>query len=102
VVTSLAIVLIDGINKTARFTFADGVATGALLPAEALSQGRHTIDVSLFDRAGNRAASAPQFFTVDTIAPTAAIVAPVTGSYVGMAPHDFSFTYADTGGNGVD
>ena len=100
--TSRAVVLIDTIDKTQRFTFADGVASGTLLPAEALAQGRHTIDVSFFDRAGNKAPSAPQTFTVDTIAPSAAIEAPISGSYVGKAPHDFAVTYADTGGSGVD
>ena len=100
--TPRAVVLIDGVNKTARFTFADGVATGTLLANEALAQGRHTIDVTLFDRAGNPAASAPQSFTVDTIAPTASIEAPVTGSFVGKAPHNFAVTYADGTGSGVD
>ncbi|HEX9983135.1 MAG TPA: Ig-like domain-containing protein [Thermoanaerobaculia bacterium] len=99
---SRVVVTVDGVNRTARFiTNADG-ATGTLLAAEALSEGAHSIQLTLYDRAGNKAPSDPQRFTVDTIVPTAAIDTPVNGSYLGKAPYALAVSYADLTGSGVD
>ena len=98
--TARAIVLIDGVDKTVRFTFADGTGTGTLQPAEALAEGLHSIDVTIYDRAGqdrHRTAEVHRRHHCTT----AAVEAPLTGGYVGKA-RTIAVTYRDTNGSGID
>ena len=99
--TSTVVILVDGLNRTDRFTMTATGATGQLAANQALAEGPHVIRVSLFDRAGNAAPIVEQTFTVDTIVPTVQIDAPVTGGYVGPAPYSFSASYADANGSGI-
>ncbi|HEX7149903.1 MAG TPA: Ig-like domain-containing protein [Thermoanaerobaculia bacterium] len=99
---SRVVVTIDGVNRTARFTTSVDGATGTLTAAEALAEGAHTIQLTLYDRAGNKSPSQPQTFTVDTIDPVAAIEAPLNASYIGGAPHNLAVTYVDPTGSGID
>jgi hypothetical protein len=100
--TARAVIKIDGVDKTARFTFTDSTATGKLKDEEVLAEGAHSIAVTLYDRAGNKAPETPKTFTVDTINPTAAVDAPPNGSYVGKPPYAFAVHYGDGTGSGID
>lgn len=62
------VLLVDGVDQTAVLTVGPGLATGTL---PALADGQHTIQVTVFDRAGNQTAppAVPQTFTVDTLPP---------------------------------
>jgi hypothetical protein len=91
---------IDGVLRTAIFVFEDGVATGTLPAGETLADGQHTIDVRFYDRAGNLGGAGPQAFIVDTVAPVAAITAPMSGAYLAKPPYALAITFTD--GSGVD
>ena len=66
-----------------------------------LSDGSHTVDIMIYDRADNTATAAVSF-TVDTTAPVLAISSPSTGAFLNTAdPHVFwSATDATTGMDG--
>lgn len=68
--TARLAVLVDGVDKTARFTVGAAQATGTLQAQDALADGPHQITVRVFDRAGNQAPVLAQSFTVDTVPPT--------------------------------
>ena len=71
-------ILIDGIDHTAEFTAIDTGASGA--PAAALTDGTHSISVSISDFAGNTS-TATSSFAVDTIPPQISITQPVDGIF---------------------
>ncbi|HEX6096862.1 MAG TPA: Ig-like domain-containing protein [Thermoanaerobaculia bacterium] len=93
-------VRIDGTDRTSLFTATETDAR-ATLPQN-LSEGVHTVQITLFDRAGNRAAADTLSFTVDTIHPTAAVAQPANNSVTGTATPAVRVTYADGSGSGVD
>ncbi len=93
-------ILIDGIDRTALFTVAADGAQATL--AQNLTEGAHTVQVTLFDRAGNRAVANTLTITVDTINPTATAVQPVNGSVLPTATPAVRFTYTDASGSGID
>ncbi|HET8775705.1 MAG TPA: Ig-like domain-containing protein [Thermoanaerobaculia bacterium] len=93
-------ILIDGIDRTALFTIAEADARAEL--PQTLAEGAHSVQITLYDRAGNRAAADALTFTVDTIHPTAAAVQPANGSVVPTATPAVRFTYTDASGSGID
>lgn len=93
-------VLLDGVDRTALFTIAEDEAR-AILPTP-LSQGQHNVQVTLFDRAGNRGATQTLTFTIDTINPTAVVALPANGTFVATATPGLRFTYSDGTGSGID
>ncbi|MEA2462924.1 MAG: hypothetical protein QOJ98_671, partial [Acidobacteriota bacterium] len=93
-------VLLDGVDRTGFFTIGEDDARAT--PAAPLSQGPHTVQVTLFDRAGNRAAAQTLTFTIDTINPTAVIALPANGAFVPTATPSLRFTYSDGTGSGID
>jgi hypothetical protein len=96
-------VSVDGTDRTPLFTVdANNRATWTVPAALALAQGPHTVTVILFDRAGNAAAAVTKTFTVDTIVPIAAVIAPVAGTYLGTTTPLIRVTYGDAIGSGVD
>src|SRR5882724_11588047 len=79
--TSKLLLTVDGVNQTSVLTLTPTQATGTLPP---LPDGVHTIQLTVFDRAGNSTAVMSQTFTTDTTAPaiTASIVpAPNTAGW---------------------
>lgn len=93
-------VRIDGVDRTSLFAVTDTDAR-ATLPQN-LTEGVHTVQIALFDRAGNRASADTLRFTVDTINPTAAVVQPAHNSVTGTATPALRVTYSDGTGSGVD
>src|SRR6478735_7240962 len=71
-------ILIDGIDHTAEFTAIDTGASGA--PLAALTEGTHSINVSISDFAGNTS-TANASFVVDTVPPQITITQPVDGIF---------------------
>ena len=93
-------VLLDGVDRTALFTIAEDEARAT--PTTLLSQGAHNVQVTLFDRAGNRAATQTLTFTIDTINPAAVVALPANGTFVATATPGLRFTYSDGTGSGID
>ncbi len=88
---------VDGVDRTARLTVGPTQASGVLTAAEALAQGAHTAEATVFDRAGNAAAIAPQSFAVDSLAPTAVWNAPEADAYLDTLPLAVQAALADAG-----
>jgi hypothetical protein len=65
--TSKLLLTVDGINETSVLTLAPTQATGTL---PALANGLHTIQLTVFDRAGNSSDIISQTFETDTTIPT--------------------------------
>jgi len=85
-------VLLDGFPATS-FS-ASGFVLNPPLP---LSEGRHTVSVTIADRAGNTA-SAFSAFTIDTISPQIANLTPAHGSVVTTARTFISAQFSDNFG----
>src|SRR5579864_7109720 len=92
---------VDGVDRTADLTVAATGASGTLVAADALTDGTHTVNVKVFDRAGNEAPENPQPFLVDTIPPVITIATPVSGAFTNIAATPITVSYSD-GGSGVD
>jgi hypothetical protein len=65
--TSKLLLTVDGINETGVLTLTPTQATGTL---PALANGVHTIQLTVFDRAGNSSGVISQTFETDTTLPT--------------------------------
>ena len=65
--TSKLVLTVDGVNQTNILTLTAANATGTL---PALPDGVHTIQLTVFDRAGNSSGVVSQTFTTDTTPPT--------------------------------
>lgn len=96
---SKLVIVLDGVDRTSLFAISDTNATATLTAA--LSEGTHTLDVTLVDHAGNSAASSPATFTVDTIKPTVTIAAPLANAYVATQTPSILINFADAKGSGV-
>ncbi|MEO8379456.1 MAG: Ig-like domain-containing protein [Acidobacteriota bacterium] len=72
------VVTLDGTDRTAEFTVTSDTTTASI--ATALTDGAHTLNVSVLDWAGN-AASATSTFTVDAIKPVVQVTSPAAGSW---------------------
>lgn len=92
---------VDGIDRTNRLTVTATSASGTLLPADALADGTHQVEVTVVDRAGNSAPVVPQSFLVDTTPPTISISTPVNGGFTNNNLFPISVSYADSG-SGID
>lgn len=71
--TSKLVLTVDGLNQTSLLTVGPALATGTL---PSLPDGVHTIQLTVFDRAGNSSGGISQIFETDTTPPT--IVASVS------------------------
>jgi hypothetical protein len=76
-------VAVDGVDRTSLFTIGPAQASGALTPE--LSDGPHTLVISIRDAAGNES-SEPLEFTIDTEPPAVAIASPLEGAYTRTSP----------------
>jgi hypothetical protein len=68
--TSKVVLTVDGVNQTSILTLTATQATGTL---PTLADGVHTVQLTVFDRAGNSSSVVSQTFTTDTTAPTIAV-----------------------------
>ncbi|MGE0454287.1 MAG: LamG-like jellyroll fold domain-containing protein [Vicinamibacteria bacterium] len=93
VAPSLFRAVLDGIDRTPRFTAGESEATGALLAEESLGEGLHSFEVTVVDRAGN-STLATAGFGVDTLTPTIAIT-PAPGAFVGASSPEITLLFAD-------
>lgn len=80
--TSTCVVKIDGntISGTPTFTATTGGYTGSLTLSSALSDGQHTLSITVQDHDGNTSDAGTSTFTVDTVAPTLTITNPSSQS----------------------
>jgi hypothetical protein len=95
VATGRFVFRVDGVDRTARLTISDGEATGSLLASDALADGPHTYDFTVFDVASNRTDSGTIQFFVDTVVPVAALVEPQPQSFIGVNTPQIRFTFQD-------
>ncbi|WXG41788.1 MAG: NosD domain-containing protein [Candidatus Freyarchaeum deiterrae] len=86
-------VRIDGGNWTSVGTSTSHNFTG-------LSDGSHTVDVRVFDLAGNNATASVSFI-VDTTPPTVAITSPSNSMTFNTGSVTVNWTGSDTGGTGI-
>ncbi|MCX7804224.1 MAG: Ig-like domain-containing protein [Planctomycetota bacterium] len=94
-----AVIKLDGSDVTAS---ANVTEKGfSLTPASDLADGARTVSVSLKDRAGN-AASASWTFTVDATPPRISGMNPADGAMLNTSRPEFSGSFSDNGGSGVD
>jgi Bacterial Ig-like domain len=95
--TTKVTLLVDGVNVTAQATIS---ATGATYtPAAALTNGNHTVQLNIADKANNPA-QASWSFTVDTQVPTISGQSP-NNSSVNTATSAITAQYGDVG-TGID
>jgi hypothetical protein len=92
---------VDGIDRTNRLTAGDQLATGTLLPADALADGTHQVEVTVVDRAGNTADIVPQPFLVDTIAPAISVTTAAVNGFTNNNQLPITVSYSDAG-SGID
>jgi Bacterial Ig-like domain/Bacterial Ig domain len=94
--TSKLLFTVDGTNHTSVLTLGPTQATGTLPP---LSDGTHTIQLTVFDRAGNSSGVISQTFTTDTTPPTIAVSVSPTPNAVGWSNTNVTVTFScsDTG-----
>jgi len=92
-------VLVDGVDVTGSFSVGPGVAQGVL--SSGLTEGTHSIQATIADKAGNVSLPAPVSFTVDFTPPTAAFTTPVNNSFINTTQPVITLTYSDSG-SGVD
>ena len=87
---------VDGVNQTSILTIGATQAIGTL---PALADGVHTIQLTVFDRAGNSSSVVSQTFTTDTVPPLIAVsVLPLPNSAGwNNTSVTVTFTCADTG-----
>jgi hypothetical protein len=85
--------VVDGTDRASALTKGPLQASGTL--ADPLADGSHSLAASVRDLAGNSTEVAPPPFTVDTVAPTAAVVAPADGAYLGTSQPTLTITYSD-------
>ena len=80
--TSTCVIKIDGstISGTPTFTATTGGYTGSLALSSALTDGSHTLSITVQDYDGNTSDAATSTFTVDTVAPTLTITNPSSQS----------------------
>ncbi|MEI7530242.1 MAG: fibronectin type III domain-containing protein, partial [Elusimicrobiota bacterium] len=98
---STLVIKLDSVAlSTAAFTL---YASSAAVQLAGLTQGAHTLDAAIYDKAGNPAAAAQTGFLVDLSSPVISIVRPANGSVFVL---EFSTTaiinYSDAGGAGLD
>ncbi|MCX5793229.1 MAG: hypothetical protein NTY45_13585, partial [Elusimicrobia bacterium] len=78
-------------------------ASSATVQLAGLTQGAHTLDASIQDKAGNPAAAARTGFLVDLSSPVISIVRPANGSVFVLEPSTTAIiSYSDAGGAGLD
>ena len=94
---SRIVLRVDGVDRSARLSWAAGRATGTLAGDEALGQGGHTLELQVLDRAGNAAAIPAIGFQVDTVAPAVGIDQPANASFVATPSPQLRATLADAG-----
>jgi RHS repeat-associated protein len=90
-------VKIDGVERAASLI---RTATGATLTLSRsmgldLSDGPHQVDARVVDQAGNATDAVTINFGVDTVAPTAVVLAPANLAFVGSATPGIHFTLND-------
>lgn len=86
----------SGITKA---TITNGIKV-TYTPTTALSDGNHTITINCSDNDGNAATAVTATFTVDTVAPTLNVTAPINGAVSNSAGLTVSGTTSDaTSGN---
>ena len=91
-------ILLDVTDVTGLFAVGAGEAVGTL---PALSEGPHTLQVTVSDRAGNPStATGP--FVVDTAPPVAAFVTPADDSFLNTPAPAIELSFGDGTGSGVD
>ena len=92
-------VRLDGVDKTSLFTKTATEATAQLASSAALSDGPHTLQAQIKDKAGNQA-TANATFTVDLTPPQVAWAEPANGSLGQSRTPRLRVTYADPAGPG--
>ena len=90
-------ILLDGAEVTAQ---ANVTASGFSFVPAALSDGAHTLSISIRDNQGNQAQASTNF-TTDTTAPVISSLTPADGSTVAVAAPAISADFSDTV-SGVD
>lgn len=67
------------------------------VPATALSDGQHTVSISVSDNDGNSAATVSRTFTTDTVAPTLSVTSPAAdGTYTSESAFTVAGTTSDS------
>jgi hypothetical protein len=92
---------VDGVDRTNRMTANDTGASGTLEAGDALPDGTHEVDVTVVDRAGNKAAIVQQPFLVDTTPPTIVFTTPTGVVYTNNNQPPIAVGFSDTG-SGID
>ncbi|HEX4605389.1 MAG TPA: Ig-like domain-containing protein, partial [Candidatus Angelobacter sp.] len=92
---------VDGTDRTNSMTVGDLLATGTLLPADALADGTHQVEVTVIDRAGNTANIVPQSFLVDTTAPAISVTTAAVNGFTNNNHPPITVSYSDAG-SGID
>ena len=87
--------LLDGVDVSGSATITTSEVR--YQPTAALSEGSHTLKLSIADRIGNTANTTWRF-TVDTVAPAISAMLPTDGSILANSPPAISAQYQDAGG----
>lgn len=92
--TSKLLLTVDGVNQTSLLTVGPAMATGTL---PSLPNGVHTIQLTVFDRAGNSSAVISQTFETDTTLPTivVSVLPPPNAAGWNNSPVTVTFTCGD-------
>ncbi|MEK7448134.1 MAG: Ig-like domain-containing protein, partial [Planctomycetota bacterium] len=86
-------ILIDTIDFTPSVQLSASSFT--FVPTEPLSEGTHTVNVDISDKAGNPAAPLKWSFTVDTITPVITVMNPPDGSTIDTNTPEIVISYSD-------
>lgn len=97
--TTKTILTVDGVNQTSALTLTATQATGTL---PALTDGVHTIQLTVYDRSGNASSAISQQFTTDTTPPAIIVSVSPTPNAAGWNNNTVTVTFAcSDAGSGV-
>ncbi|MEK7448639.1 MAG: Ig-like domain-containing protein [Planctomycetota bacterium] len=86
-------ILVDNVDFTPSAQITESNFT--FTPSEPLSEGLHTINVDVSDKAGNPATQFKWSFTVDTVPPTITVINPPNGSTIDTNTLEIVISYSD-------
>lgn len=89
-------ILLDGADVTASFSQGASSAQGILGAGAALAEGRHSLQATIADNAGNISSTASMNFTVDLTPPTATFTSPANNSFINTTQPTITLTYSDS------
>jgi hypothetical protein len=90
-------VLLDGVDVTSSFSKGVTSAAGTLATPTGLSEGPHTLQVTVADKAGNPSVAASASFQVDVTPATASFSSPVNNSFISNTQPALVLDYSDSG-----